>query len=487
MANSQGTTVTGAPNPALQDLHEALAEERRLTQDEANQAIDEFNRRFFVIGHYGGKCRVGWLEADAGFHDRRALTTQSFEDFRNRFDNHEVQIGVDGRGNPVMKGRASWWLKHPRRRDFDKVIFDPAAADNPEIYNLWQGFVPKNPQAGDCRRFLEHVHEIICAGKDDLARWYVNQLAWWVQHPAEPGHVAIVQRGTEGTGKNTVVDAFGALWGPHYLTVTRSEQLVGRFNKHLLDCCVVHANEAFYAGAKSHAAALKALITDDALQIEPKGVDLIQVKNRIKLFISSNENWVVPAGLESRRFAVFEVSPKRRNDRAYFEKLLHESHNGGRGALLHHLQNLNVSAHDPHHAPGSEGLDRQRILTLEGADRLWHELLVNGELPEGSRQPEGYTTTSAAILRWAEKRYRDRGPRLTGAHLGLVLNNNDRSGRPGMGFKRDETQRPRRWLVPALRVARRMWDESGRPQGDWHSDPEWEEDEWACPADSAPF
>lgn len=481
--------MTDAPQAPRSELNaliqEALADEQRLGQDESRQLVDEFNRGYFVLGQLGGKCRVAWLEADAGFHDRRALGTMSYQDFKNWHDNRKIQVGTDGRGNPIMKGVATYWLDHPRRRTYDKVIFDPGRAEEPRVYNLWQGFTPKDPQAGDCRRFLDHVREVICAADDRLYRWYVNQLAYWVQHPAEPGHVAIVQRGTEGTGKNTAADAFGALWGPHYLTVTRAEQLVGRFNKHLLDCCVVHANEAFYAGAKSHAAALKALITDDALQIEPKGVDLIQVKNRVKLFVSSNEAWVVPAGLDSRRFAVFEVSPKRRNDHVYFETLIHESQNGGRGALLHYLQNLDVKGHNPHEAPASEGLDRQRILTLEGAERLWHEILTNGELPEGGRDGERYTVTSNALLQWAMKRSRQDG-RLTAAHLGLVLHDNPRGGKPGMGFQRDQARRPRRWLLPSLREARLTWDRSGRPQGEWHADAGWEQDEWAV-ADDAPF
>lgn len=477
--------MTDAPSPALlQEIHEALADDQRLGQDEARAAIDEFNQRFFVIGDYGGRCKVGWRDPDPSFHDRMALGTQTFTDFRNRFDNRKVQVGTDARGNPVLKGVATWWLDHPRRRYFDKVIFDPAMPETPEVYNLWQGFTPKHPQAGDCRRFLDHVREVICAGEDALYHWYINQLAYWVQHPAEPGHVAIVQCGTEGTGKNTAVDAFGALWGAHFLTVTRSEQLVGRFNRHLLDCCVVHANEAFYAGAKSHAAALKALITDDALQIEPKGVDLIQVKNRIKLFVSSNESWVVPAGLDSRRFAVFEVSDKRREDHAYFEKLLHETRNGGRGALLHYLQRLDLAGHNPHRAPGSAGLDRQRVLTMEGVDRAWHALLAAGYLPEGLQHGDGYfTVASGAIVGWAEKKFRKEN--ISSVQLGLLLSNNPR-GRQGMGFKKQDGQRPRRWLIPSLREARRLWDQSGRPRGEWHADPAWEEDEWAV-ADDTPF
>ena len=42
--------------------------------------------------------------------------------------------------------------------------------------------------------------------------------------------------------------------------------------------------------------------------IEPKGIDSFQARNRLKILISSNEDWVVPVTSDERRFFVLEVS-----------------------------------------------------------------------------------------------------------------------------------------------------------------------------------
>jgi len=46
---------------------------------------------------------------------------------------------------------------------------------------------------------------------------------------------------------------------------------------------------------------LKDLITGDTLMIEPKGINPIEYPNYTRMMITSNEGWVVPAGMFERR------------------------------------------------------------------------------------------------------------------------------------------------------------------------------------------
>ena len=55
-----------------------------------------------------------------------------------------------------------------------------------------------------------------------------------------------------------------------------AKHLVGHFNAHLQHCSVLFADEAFFAGDRSHESVLKGLITEETLLIEPKGVDFIR-------------------------------------------------------------------------------------------------------------------------------------------------------------------------------------------------------------------
>ena len=67
---------------------------------------------------------------------------------------------------------------------------------------------------------------------------------------------------------------------------------------------------------------LKAMITEDSFQVEPKGKDPFEVKNHIRLIAASNNDWVVPAGNSDRRFFVLDVSDIHMQDPSYFGSII---------------------------------------------------------------------------------------------------------------------------------------------------------------------
>ena len=68
---------------------------------------------------------------------------------------------------------------------------------------------------------------------------------------------------------------------------------------------LLQADEAYWAGAKSSEGALKDLLTNDTITIERKGVDAYTAPNYTRVLFTSNDDFVVPASLDERRFAVF--------------------------------------------------------------------------------------------------------------------------------------------------------------------------------------
>jgi hypothetical protein len=101
---------------------------------------------------------------------------------------------------------------------------------------------------------------------------------------------------------------FGALFGQHFLHLSDARHLTGNFNAHLRDSCLVFADEAFYAGDKQHEGQLKRLVTEPTLMIEAKYANAVSVRNCLHLIVASNDDWVVPAGTDERRFFVLDVS-----------------------------------------------------------------------------------------------------------------------------------------------------------------------------------
>ena len=68
--------------------------------------------------------------------------------------------------------------------------------------------------------------------------------------------------------------------------------------------------------------------------LEYKGVDPIAIKNFIRLFVTGNLDWMIPAGFKDRRWAVFDIGEAHMQDNAYFAAIDEEMNNGGREALL---------------------------------------------------------------------------------------------------------------------------------------------------------
>lgn len=156
---------------------------------------------------------------------------------------------------------------------------------------------------------------------------------------------------------------------------------MGNFNAHLQHCSVVYADEAFFAGDRSHESVLKGLITEETILIEPKGVDSYQVKNCIHLIMTSNSEWVVPAGADARRYFVLDVSDAHMQDLKYFAAITQQMERGGRAALLHYLLNLDLSDFDIRLVPQTAALDDQKAHSRRGVDRLIEMVAHSGILP----------------------------------------------------------------------------------------------------------
>ena len=138
-----------------------------------------------------------------------------------------------------------------------------------------------------------------------------------------------------------------------------------------------------WGGDKSAEGKLKALITEDILTVELKNIDPFQIKNHTRLIISSNNDWVIPAGLEERRFNVIEVSDKKMQDRGYFGPIISQMDNGGREAMLYDLLHLDIKQFDPGDFPRTKALFNQIFRTMSSFEKFWYERLADGFLMKG--------------------------------------------------------------------------------------------------------
>src|SRR5262249_45365895 len=160
------------------------------------------------------------------------------------------------------------------------------------------------PVKGDCSKFLAHIKNNVCRGNPELYKWVIAWMADIFQHPGRKIGTSLALRGKMGTGKTIVGKYLRALLGVHYLLVEPSDHVTGRFNAHHSRLLLLHCDEAFWAGDKAGLGRLRSMVTNDKQPIEFKGKDLVVVDSFLRLLITGDDKWVVPAGLRERRFPV---------------------------------------------------------------------------------------------------------------------------------------------------------------------------------------
>ena len=344
--------------------------------DAAPAWIDTVARlnRDIALVQVGGKVLVLSEAIDALGQPTIALSAPA--DMRTKYSNDLVTVGN-------KKATAfDIWLRSPDRREFESIVFDPSGVPLSKSYNLWRGYAVE-PRKGDCSLYLDHLRLIVCGGDEALFEYIQAWMANAVQSPSCLPGTAIVLRGKQGTGKGVAVAWFGKLFGRHYVQLFNSRHLTGNFNGHLLNALVVFADEAFWAGDKSAEGALKAMVTEPTRMLELKGKDPLVVGNYTRLLMASNHDWVVPAGMEERRFLVVDVSDKRMQDHVYFARIEKQMQNGGLEALLHHLQQLDISGVKLRVLPRTQALMETKVLSLTRAQRFWYDCLAQGANTRG--------------------------------------------------------------------------------------------------------
>ena len=134
------------------------------------------------------------------------------------------------------------------------------------------------------------------------------------------------------------------------------------------------------AGDKAAEGRLKGLITSPFQQIQHKGIDPIRLPNYVRLILTSNEPWVVPAGKDERRFCVLAVDPRCAQNHEYFAEMDQELAEGGLEYLLHDLLTFDLGSVNLRQIPRTEALLEQKIRSLDSVESWWFERLMSGSI-----------------------------------------------------------------------------------------------------------
>lgn len=430
------------------------------TKDPISTLNDEFA---FVIA--GGGAHILWETKD--HHGRFRLEHVGITAFHQKLAASTITLG-NGRTHPLSE----LWMKSKQRRSFDGICFRPGLESPPNFYNLWRGFayakwdLPEKEASAEAREsveaFIDHARTNVCRGDEKLFRWLIGYFAHLVQRPWEKPLVSLVFRGSKGTGKNALIERVGTLLGPHFLLTSNRRYLIGNFNGHLENCLLFALDEAFWSGDKQAEGTLKDLITGTAHVIEHKGKEPYTVENCTRVVIIGNEEWLVPATQDERRFAVFDVGDGRKQDNAYFEAMRVGMERGGYRLLLRYLLDFPFDPAAVNRAPRTLALLDQKVASLDPFYQWWLESLRDGRLAAaefGGEWPSPMVPKES--VRNAYRRYmRDRNIKgrvhediALGKLFKKAVQSLDASGK-----KRDGAELVNTYKIPDLAGCRKEWE-----------------------------
>ncbi|MEM7470972.1 MAG: DUF5906 domain-containing protein [Pseudomonadota bacterium] len=340
--------------------------------------VEEMNEVFCGVLH-GNQFQVFMEDTDDAFPDRKTWTSLNRDAFRNYFQDEKVPLPDTPKNR--FPSKADLWLEHPKRRKYRGIVMDPQnLARNRGKLNLWRGWAIE-PRPGDWSLMEELIGDVLC-DRDAASEEYVRRwIAYMLQKPWETPEAAIAFRGSEGTGKGTLGRALMRISGTHGLTVSSRAQFAGRFNAHLRNCVFLFADEAVWPGDKDGEGIIKQLVTEPIISYEAKGKDITPGRNMVHMMLASNEDWIVPAGKDARRFFVSDVSDRRRNDQAFFGRLWQQMEDGGFAAMMHDLMAMDLDGWRPASTiPQTRALGDQKIQSLDPASKFWLSVLSEGTL-----------------------------------------------------------------------------------------------------------
>lgn len=336
--------------------------------------VAEMNCDFAVVS-MGSSVRILRFVADPLNPQNQKLAFFRETDFHRLLGNRMCRVN----GNECLLSHA--WLRSPDRRQYiGGVAFAPGTKLPNDVLNLWNGFALE-AEEGDATPFLDFIHHVICNGDEQLFEWVISWMADAVQNPGTRPGTAIVLYGGQGVGKSFFAETFGALFGPHFIEATDPRHITGNFNSHLIDKALVFADEGSYAG-KAATSKLKNLVTSDRFIVEPKGVDAFEVRNCLRVIIAGNDSRLIKAGSDERRYLVLEVGDRHKEDHDYFGALAAWRENG-LSALLHILQQHNLSGINLRKVPRTTALMDMKLESMDAISEWWLGKLTSGKMISG--------------------------------------------------------------------------------------------------------
>ncbi len=435
------------------------------------QFLDEMNSKHAFIRYYDDKPMIQ-CEVYSAVHNKKVIAFVTPDSLCTQYSNKTVEY-MDGNGKAKFIELGKWWVKHPKRKEFETIIFDPShGREYLDCFNLWEGLNCK-PTKGSWKYTRKHIWQVLANSDKAKFKYIIKWFAWLIQNPHERAEIALVFKGKQGAGKGFVMTQFVEMFGRHGMQITNRDHLTGKFTGHLKLVVFLFADEAYYPGDKDVEGTLNSLITENKITREAKFAHPVLDKNRLHIAMATNNEWIIPARGDSRRYFVNEVDNRyaknqtsNKERKKYFDRLWGEMASGGREAMLESLSKMQLRDWHPRDdVPETAELKRQQQMSVPRADKAVEALLEHGYFPGIYTIDRKYKVGSAELMEFMEK-IDPECKKISYRIRVMTLKK--------YGVETAKDQDKRFLLFPKLSTMRDMGDQQC-PRGDWGANNEdWE-------------
>ena len=227
---------------------------------------------------------------------------------------------------------------HPDFPIYDKLDFRPYLREDEkqyrdgEVFNLFKGF-PHNPDGPYDEKVIEPIlqcmRDVISGGNEEFFNYYLRYIAHAIQYPDEKPGVAIIIISKPGLGKDLIhFDFLQRVFGHRLLhRVNDLSEITRKFNKKLEGKLMTIVGEIRSFNNELDTEKLKGVITDNTLNIEPKGKDPYEIRDRQRFVCHTNN--MIPIGTteDDRRLLIHKVGKEFIQSREYYNNLVQIVHN----------------------------------------------------------------------------------------------------------------------------------------------------------------
>ena len=224
------------------------------------------------------------------------------------------------------------WCEWIHRKEVRAIGFDPSDKENPDIFNLWNGFDISKAMAdesdeADAQFLLDHIKTIWCQGDDKKYDYVLNLFAHYIQKPNKKTGVLLALRSKQGGGKGIVLKKLERIIGlAHYAQNSNANFLFGDFNGQLEGKVVVNLDEAFWGGDKKMEGIVKNKITEGTQTINKKNKENYVIDDFANYIITTNNEWFAGCTEDDRRHYCLELSNAKagrtsKESNEYFKKV----------------------------------------------------------------------------------------------------------------------------------------------------------------------